>query len=138
MESKLKPPPQVERETNFQWTDGRRAEEDWQNSTCNTNNHRGQILKQSGEKPFVCHYCSYKTSRKALLEEHINTHTGDRPFSCPFCPYSSSHKSILKAHIRRHTGEKPYGCIFCPYRATQKSTLNSHMLTHKAKDQVLQ
>uniref|UniRef100_A0A0P4WA03 BTB domain-containing protein n=1 Tax=Scylla olivacea TaxID=85551 RepID=A0A0P4WA03_SCYOL len=126
----------VEREANFEWTDGRRTEEDWQSSTCISNNLRSNALRQTGEKPYTCPFCSYRTSRKALLEEHINTHTGDRPFSCPYCQYSSSHKSILKAHIRRHTGEKPYACAHCPYRATQKSTLNSHMLTHKGKDPV--
>lgn len=136
MKSKMKPPPQVEREANFEWTDGRRTEEEWQSSTCISNNLRSNALRQTGEKPYTCPFCSYRTSRKALLEEHINTHTGDRPFSCPYCQYSSSHKSILKAHIRRHTGEKPYACAHCPYRATQKSTLNSHMLTHKGKDPV--
>ncbi|XP_042233669.1 broad-complex core protein isoforms 1/2/3/4/5-like isoform X25 [Homarus americanus] len=123
----------VDREANCLWTDGRRSTEDWQDLT---NNLRSYALKHTGEKPFLCPFCSYRTTRKALLEEHINTHTGDRPFSCPYCQYSSSHKSILKAHVRRHTGEKPYACTYCPYRATQKSTLNSHMLTHKGKDTV--
>ncbi|KAK8744072.1 hypothetical protein OTU49_000987 [Cherax quadricarinatus] len=126
----------VDRETNSQWPDGRSTTQDWQGLTCISNNLRTNVLKQIGEKPYLCPFCSYRTTRKALLEEHINTHTGDRPFSCPYCQYSSSHKSILKAHVRRHTGEKPYACTFCPYRATQKSTLNSHMLTHKGKDVV--
>nr|XP_045582639.1 broad-complex core protein isoforms 1/2/3/4/5-like isoform X27 [Procambarus clarkii] len=124
----------VDRETNSLWPDGRSTTQEWQGLSCTINNLRTNACKQFGEKPYLCPFCSYRTTRKALLEEHINTHTGDRPFSCPYCEYSSSHKSILKAHVRRHTGEKPYACTFCPYRATQKSTLNSHMLTHKGKD----
>ncbi|XP_045582612.2 zinc finger and BTB domain-containing protein 7A isoform X5 [Procambarus clarkii] len=140
--------PQVERETNSEWSDERRTTGAWQGLTskvhqcphCAYNTASIQTLKRhifrhTGEKPFACSYCPYNTTRKALLKEHINTHTGARPFSCPYCSYSSSHKSILKAHIRTHTGEKPYACFFCPYRATQKSSLNTHLLKHKLDNQ---
>ncbi|XP_069999011.1 zinc finger and BTB domain-containing protein 14 isoform X3 [Penaeus vannamei] len=137
----------VERETTYQWTDGRGSIGDWEDFTspkrkifecphCTYTTPASQTLKRhilthTGEKPFICQYCSYSTTRKALLREHINTHTGERPYSCPFCEYRSSHKNILKIHIRRHTGEKPYACFYCSYRATQKSCLNTHLQKHK-------
>ncbi|XP_068211029.1 longitudinals lacking protein, isoforms H/M/V-like isoform X3 [Palaemon carinicauda] len=83
------------------------------------------------DRRFSCSYCSFRTTRKNLLKEHINTHTGERPFACPYCPYSSSHRTTLTSHIKTHTGEKPFACPFCQYRAIQKSSLNVHMTKHR-------
>ncbi|KAK8744073.1 hypothetical protein OTU49_000987 [Cherax quadricarinatus] len=140
----------VERETNSQWTGGRRITREWQGltsskvhqcpycpyNTTDSYNFRRHTLKHTGERPFSCPYCSYSTTRKELLKDHINIHTGERPFSCPYCQYRATQKSSLNVHIRRHTGEKPYTCTYCPYQAAQKSSLKSHMLTHKTKDHV--
>lgn len=144
--SKMKPPLQMEREAK---NDGRRRAEEWLGfggmmHTCPhcayTTANITQVWKHissmhTGEKPFLCPYCPYRTTRNALLKEHINTHTGERPFSCPYCPYNSSHRNILKRHIRTHTGEKPYTCNLCSYRAASKTNLNSHLLTHMRHNQ---
>lgn len=146
--NKMKPPQQVERETNCQWTDVTTARE-WQGiissnkmyqchqcpfNTTDIHSLKRHNLKHTGEKPYVCPYCPYKAARKDLMKEHTKTHTGERPYKCPYCSYSASQRNSLKAHIRRHTGEKPYACSFCSYRATQKSTLKTHMLTHKVNE----
>ncbi|KAG7162559.1 Chorion transcription factor Cf2-like 1 [Homarus americanus] len=147
IKSKIKPPLQMEREANCQWTDERRTTGEWQGltpaskvhqclhctyNTTDSNKLKRHTLKHTGERPHSCPYCSYGTTRKELLKEHINIHTGEKPFSCPFCSYTASHRNYLKDHVRRHTGEKPYSCPFCRYRTSQKSNLNSHLLIHKS------
>ena len=37
-------------------------------------------------------------------------HTGDKPFGCLFCDYRSRFKNAVKAHERTHTGERPFAC----------------------------
>ncbi|XP_066970612.1 zinc finger and BTB domain-containing protein 14-like isoform X9 [Macrobrachium rosenbergii] len=88
----------------------------------------------ANDKRFSCSYCSFKTSRKASLEEHVNIHMGVKPFSCSYCSYSASHKNVLRAHLRTHSKEKPFACPYCDHRTKTKSNLNSHMITHWSKD----
>ncbi|XP_068211038.1 longitudinals lacking protein, isoforms H/M/V-like isoform X11 [Palaemon carinicauda] len=99
-----------------------------------TRDHQEASKSLSKEKRFSCSYCSFRTSRKASLEEHVNIHTGVKPFSCSYCSYSASHKTVLRAHLRTHSGEKPFACPYCDHRTKTKSNLNSHMITHWAKD----
>ena len=49
-------------------------------------------------KPFACHMCAYRSTRRAHLQQHIRIHTGEKPFKCPHCPYCSSNKSNLRSH----------------------------------------
>jgi len=49
----------------------------------------------------VCPRTFTGKNRKQHLENHILTHTGEKPFGCPQCPYRSSRKDILKAHLRK-------------------------------------
>ncbi|XP_064092701.1 zinc finger and BTB domain-containing protein 7C-like isoform X13 [Macrobrachium nipponense] len=88
------------------------------------------LRKEKVEKLFACTYCSYKTIRRGLLENHIRTHTGERPYACHYCPYTATQKTNLTSHIRTHTGEKPFQCPYCSYRAAKKSNLKDHLHQH--------
>ena len=46
-----------------------------------------------GEKPFSCHICGKKCSRKGSLVTHIRTHTGEKPFKCNVCEKAFSIRS---------------------------------------------
>lgn len=60
------------------------------------------IRTHSGDKPFQCDYCSYRTARKWSLNLHLKTHTGSKPFKCPNCMYRASRKDVLKVHMKTH------------------------------------
>ena len=84
----------------------------------------------SGDKPYSCSLCDYKSYRSSTLARHKRKHTGEKPYCCNFCDYKSSHSSTLVTHKRTHTGEKPYSCSLCYYKSSRSSDLASHKRTH--------
>jgi KRAB domain-containing zinc finger protein len=84
----------------------------------------------SGERPFCCDQCDFKTGRKDFLKHHQQTkHQVDfvKPISCSTCGKRFSLNSQLKIHMRIHTGEHPFECDFCDYSTTQKGNLKTHL-----------
>ena len=66
-----------------------------------------QPLRQyDGAKKIKCPECNYRCDRVGHMRIHMRTHSGEMPFPCLFCWYRSSDKSNLKKHvIRRHPEE---------------------------------
>jgi len=113
----------------------------------------------TGEKPFACGQCDYRSNQKNNLTRHMKIHTSEKPYSCSQCDYRSNQKANLTKHIKEHTGEKlacrkcdyttfhksnleshqrvhaekPYACPHCNYRSPQQSALISHMKIHSKK-----
>ncbi|KAK3861069.1 hypothetical protein Pcinc_032927 [Petrolisthes cinctipes] len=45
--------------------------------------------------------CGYTTDRESWLKQHFRKHTGEKPYSCPFCSFRSAQKGNLNVHIKR-------------------------------------
>ncbi|XP_045123765.1 zinc finger and BTB domain-containing protein 49-like isoform X1 [Portunus trituberculatus] len=50
-----------------------------------------------------CSYpdCGYVTDRESWLRQHVRKHTGEKPFACPLCTFRSAQKGNVNVHIRR-------------------------------------
>ncbi|XP_078689846.1 uncharacterized protein LOC144921090 [Branchiostoma floridae x Branchiostoma belcheri] len=89
------------------------------------------MIKHTGEKPYACTDCAYRTAVKSHLSRHMKTHTGEKPYKCDRCNYSAAQKGHLDKHVMiKHTGEKPYMCGECGYRTADRSALSQHKRTH--------
>lgn len=62
-----------------------------------------EALRNSEDRHLQCIECDYFAISESKLRMHMRTHTGEKPFFCSFCPYKSSQNSNLRKHIQsRH------------------------------------
>ena len=54
---------------------------------------------------FKCEECSEAFKNKSSLDRHMMTHTGEKPFACPQCDYRSAEKGNMTKHVKRVHGE---------------------------------
>lgn len=84
----------------------------------------------SGERPFCCNQCDFKTGRKDFLRHHQQTkHQEDfkKPLSCSTCGKRYSLSSQLKIHMRACALVNTFQCNFCNYSSTQESDFSRHL-----------
>lgn len=60
---------------------------------------------QTGEKPYKCEKCDYKTADHNALRRHKMKHSGIRNYKCSHCTYTCIQASTYKLHIKtKHPG----------------------------------
>ena len=64
-----------------------------------------------------CPICFKIMRTKQHMEEHIRLHTGEKPFKCRFCDYRSAQKSNIYVHVKAKHPEKgqqtAISCVLC-------------------------
>lgn len=50
---------------------------------------------------FPCPHCSYQGWCVSGLQRHILTHTGEKPFQCSACSFKTAGQNNLKVHMQR-------------------------------------
>ncbi|KAG7172917.1 Longitudinals lacking protein-like 31 [Homarus americanus] len=66
-------------------------------------------VRQAKEWRCLFPECGYVTDRESWLRQHFRKHTGEKPFSCPYCAFRSAQRGNLNVHVRRvhFAGQSP-------------------------------
>ena len=54
-----------------------------------------------GPEQYVCPYCGKAMKSRAEMVRHIRIHTGEKPYICNMCNYKTNRKSSLDSHVYR-------------------------------------
>lgn len=92
---------------------------------------KSHMLSHSGDKPYNCTQCDYKSASQTNLSVHQAIHSKNRPFKCQQCDKTFPWQSLLNRHLRRtHASDKPFACSFCDKKFTVNGLLQMHIRTH--------
>ncbi|XP_064413298.1 zinc finger X-chromosomal protein [Latimeria chalumnae] len=89
----------------------------------------------TGEKPYQCQYCEYKSADSSNLKTHVKTkHSKEMPFKCEHCILTFSDSKELQQHAIMHQDSKTHQCLHCDHKSSNSSDLKRHIISVHTKD----
>ncbi|XP_023962673.2 zinc finger X-chromosomal protein isoform X2 [Chrysemys picta bellii] len=89
----------------------------------------------TGEKPYECQYCDYRSADSSNLKTHVKTkHSKEMPFKCDICFQTFSDTKELQQHILMHQESKTHQCLHCDHKSSNSSDLKRHIISVHTKD----
>jgi len=92
---------------------------------------QSHMIVHSTAKQYLCDECGFSSAYKRSLEEHKMVHSGDT-LKCDFtgCSFQTTKRTNLNQHILTHSNLKPHKCELCGHAFALSRGLRRHMLTH--------
>ncbi|XP_048652385.1 zinc finger X-chromosomal protein isoform X3 [Marmota marmota marmota] len=89
----------------------------------------------TGEKPYQCQYCEYRSADSSNLKTHVKTkHTKEMPFKCDICLLTFSDTKEVQQHALIHQESKTHQCLHCDHKSSNSSDLKRHIISVHTKD----
>ncbi|XP_077613021.1 zinc finger X-chromosomal protein isoform X3 [Crocuta crocuta] len=89
----------------------------------------------TGEKPYQCQYCEYKSADSSNLKTHVKTkHSKEMPFKCDICLLTFSDTKEVQQHALIHQESKTHQCLHCDHKSSNSSDLKRHIISVHTKD----
>ncbi|XP_027632587.1 zinc finger X-chromosomal protein-like isoform X2 [Tupaia chinensis] len=89
----------------------------------------------TGEKPYQCQYCEYRSADSSNLKTHVKTkHSKEIPFKCDICLLTFSDTKEVQQHALTHQESKTHQCLHCDHKSSNSSDLKRHIISVHTKD----
>ncbi|XP_074179495.1 zinc finger X-chromosomal protein-like isoform X4 [Rhinolophus sinicus] len=89
----------------------------------------------TGEKPYECQYCEYRSADSSNLKTHVKTkHSKEMPFKCDICLLTFSDTKEVQQHALIHQESKTHQCLHCDHKSSNSSDLKRHVISVHTKD----